>query len=76
VTPQVLVVGAAMTRTIIIATEKELGSLPLTQTHNASLIVVTEGGRYRVLKSRFTKSGQDLNREGFKDFMTSFLDYI
>jgi hypothetical protein len=64
-----------MTKTIIITTERELGSMPLTETTKAWLIVLAEDDEtYRIAKSRSTASGQVFNRSEFKNFLVSFLD--
>lgn len=64
-----------MIKTIIITTERELGSIPLTETAKAWLIVIAENeDTYKVVKSRSTSSGQVFSRSEFKNFLVSFLD--
>ena len=70
------VVEVEVTKTIIITTERELGSFPLAEVHRAALIVTLDNEVYTVVKSRFLASGQKLNRAEFKDYIYSFLDYI
>jgi hypothetical protein len=70
-----LMVEVVMTKTIIITTERELGSMPLTETTKAWLIVLAEDDEtYRIAKSRSTASGQVFNRSEFKNFLVAFLD--
>ena len=70
-----MTVEVVVTKTIVITTERELGSMPLTETAKAWLIVIVEDNEtYRIVKSRSTASGQVFNRSEFKNFLVSFLD--
>jgi hypothetical protein len=50
------------------------GSILLEDMHMATLIARNDEDSFKILKSRYTTSGQTLSRAEFKDFVTSYLD--